>query len=400
MLLKKLICLALFVTMIATLPACHNNTQEIIPTTTESTVPSSAHPTMEATVEATIPNNTIPSVTYHAPMTAVSVPLITETSYTKDGMILFSYTRQSMSLILQDPDVADDIIVDFLNRIDSCNATAKSMQSSAAAYTGTDSEPAFCRLVYSPIRLDEMVMSFYGTEATFDGRSRATASNLSVTYDLLTGNVLGLRDILSANYSATTLVELITEGLTQYAEDETLYPDYNDLLTDMFSTNTPVETWYFSQTGLCFYFNPYDIAPYSAGTIVSEIPYEKLGGLLKDEYFPAESVIFRGDPVLTDFNVNDTGKFRQFAELILHNNGQEKLLYADGTMLNVRISSGTWSADGKEFMSEAILFAASALSAGDALLIQAQESDLVNLCLIYETQGVTQQVPLSGILPN
>ena len=36
-----------------------------------------------------------------------------------------------------------------------------------------------------------------------------------------------------------------------------------------------------SKRGMLFLFNRYDIAPYSAGEIVIEVPYEEIGHLLK-----------------------------------------------------------------------------------------------------------------------
>ena len=176
---------------------------------------------------------------------------------------------------------------------------------------------------------------------------------------------------------------LIVNGLAQYEADEVLFPDYAQLIADMFSTNRPVENWYFAPDGLCFFFNPYEIAPYSAGLIVSKVPYDTLSGLLKDAYFPAEAVSFAGTPKVVDFNQANTEEINNFAELILDTDGKEVLLYAEGTLLNVRIETGTWSEGSKEFTSTATVFAASSISKGDAVLIQY----CGDLFITYEAQG-------------
>lgn len=386
---RKIIFILLCAALLLAITGC---TQAPAPTTA-ATQPSTQETTQETTTETTLPGFTDPSVTYHAPMSAVSLPVTEEIDKAADGTTRFVYTHQDMTLFLQEGAVADEIILDFLNRLDTSNGAAKDLQAAAAAaYTGQDGweTHSFC-VLYQPMRFDEMVLSFFGTESIFDGNNRGNSANLSVTYDLLTGKALGIRDILVADYSAEDLVALIVQGLSAYEEQEALFPDYVELISDMFLTNRPVENWYFTQEGLCFYFSPYEIAPYSSGTILSSIPYDTLGGLLKDSYFPAESVSFSGTPTLKDFAADEN--INHFAELILQNDGTKKLLYAEGTLLNVRIETGSWSEyTGIRFYPEATVFAATAISKGDAVMIQCD--DLSDLRLTFEAHGQVMSVPL------
>ena len=73
--------------------------------------------TTEQIIEPTTQPEELPVA--QAPMISVSVPITTETESAEDGTIIFKYSYQNISLILPDPDVADKIIIDFLNRIDS-----------------------------------------------------------------------------------------------------------------------------------------------------------------------------------------------------------------------------------------------------------------------------------------
>ena len=364
-------------------------TTAIQPTTQETT----QETILETTAEATVPSYTDPTVTYHAPMSAVALPVVTESSTAKDGTPLFTYSYQSMSLFLQDAPVADEIYLDFLNRLDSCHTLAIDLHNSAAsAYTGrNDWIPCYLRVQYQPMRFDEMVMSLFASESIFDGHTRGNSTNFSVTYDMLTGKVLGIRDILVADYSAEGLVDLIVAGLAQYEKEEMLFPNYATLISNMFYTNRPVENWYFGQSGLCFFFNPYEIAPYSSGMLISTVPYDALSGLLKDSYFPSEAVTFAGTPRVMDFDTTSINDYSAFAELILSDGDNELLLYAEGTLLNVRIEAGTQSANSNEFMPESTVFAATAISGGDAVLIQCGSTDLR---LTYESQGQAHQLLL------
>ena len=386
---KKILVFLLCAALLVTGAGCSG---ESAGTTTEATQPSPQETTLEPTTETTLPGYTDPSVTYHAPMSAVSLPATQESSTAADGTTLFTYTYQNMTLSLQDAAVTDRILVDFLNRLDDSNASAASLQNSAvSAYAGQDGwEPYSFRMLYQPMRFDEMVLSLYGVESIFDGSNRMNSANLSVTYDLLTGNALGIRDILVADYSAEDLVELIVMGLSEYEKQELLFPDYAELISDMFFTNRPVENWYLAQDGLYFFFSPYEIAPYSSGTLISKVPYDQLSGLLKDSYFPAESVSFSGGPVIKDLAAAEN--ITRFAELILDKDGTQKLLYAQGTLLNVRIETGSWSADRSEFTPEATVFAATAISKGDGVTIQC--GDFSSLRLTYESQGQVLSVPL------
>ena len=385
---RKIICLLLVCVVLA---GC-----SILPEpTTEATSPSTQETTPETTAETTVPEYTDPSVVYHAPMSAVSIPVVTETNNAADGTPLFTYTYQNLNLFLQEAPVADKIFLDFQNQLDGFHSFARSLnQAAAAAYTGqSDWAPYSLLMHYQPMRFDEMVLSLYGTESFFEGNNHGIMANFSVTYDLLTGNVLGIRDILVSDYSADDLVDLIVQGLAYYEEQELLFPDYRELISDMFFTNRPVENWYFAQDGLCFFFNPYEIAPYSTGDIISKIPYDALGGLLKDSYFPAESVSFSGKPTLVEFSAESAPGINRFAELVLDESGKEWLLYAEGTLLNVRIETGSWSENtGISFYPEATIFAATAISKGDAVMIQCE--DISDLRLTYEAQGQIVSVPL------
>lgn len=358
--------------------------------TTTTTVPTTQETTLEmtlATTTATATEYVDDSVAYHAPMSAISMPAVTATSEAANGTSLLTYTYQGLTLFLQEAAVADQIFLDYQNRLDSFHTTARDLNASATnAYNGQDSwEPYSLQVQYQPIRFDETVLSFFATEVLYDGNSHGNTANFALTYDLLTGQALGIRDILVADYSADALVALIVNGLAQHEADEVLFPDYAQLIADMFSTNRPVENWYFAPDGLYFFFNHYEIAPYSAGVIVSKVPYDALGGLLKDGYFPAEAVSFAGTPKVENFADANTENITTFAELILDTTGQDYLLYADGTMLNVRIE--IISNEGSS-----TVFAATAISKSDAVLIQCD--DLSSLRLTYESQGQIVSVPL------
>ena len=92
---------------------------------------------------------------------AVSVPAVTEDTAADDGTVVFQYTYQHMSLVLDKPDVADKIILDFLNRVDSTKESATTTATSAkTAYDGNKNwTPYLYHVTYSPMRIDHKVLS-------------------------------------------------------------------------------------------------------------------------------------------------------------------------------------------------------------------------------------------------
>ena len=381
----KVLSILLCAALVFSLMGCNRQPEPTAATPQETTVEITLETTVETT-DATEPEYIDTTVAYHAPMSAVSMPVLTASSQADDGTTLFTYTYQGLSLFLQEAPVADAIFLDYQNRLDSLHATARDLHTAAtAAYTGQDGwEPYSLQVQYLPMRFDEMVLSFYASKTIYDGSFRGNYTNFFLTYDLLTGRALEIRDILVADYSADDLVELIVQDLSKYEEDKMLFPDYAQLVSDMFQSNRPVDNWYFAQDGLCFFFKPYEIAPNSAGIIISKIPYDALGGLLKDNYFPAETINFAGTPKVVPFSEANTENLGNFAELVLDTSGEEVLLYADGTVLNVRIATGTKTEDGLAFSTGSTVFAASSLSKGDAVLIQRN----CDLLLSYESNGI------------
>jgi len=317
---------------------------------------------------------------YQAPMAAVSVPTITENVLADNGTVLFQYTYQNMSLILQDPDVADKIIVDFLNRVDATRETAVSISDMASQYYngGENWVPYVYHVTYSPTRIDQGVLSLFGTNAVYTGTFHPDRTCVSASYDLVTGDVLTLASIMSATASTDDFCDLVLNSLSEMGEGDYLYENYQDAVKNRFMIDASQdEAWYFTQTGLCFYFAPYEIAPYSSGVISVEIPYEKLTGLLYDAYFPSERDSAEGTITVQPFAQANLTNFSQIAELIANKNGDMYFAYPTGSVQDVRI----WVSDAA---SSYTIFAAHNLSPGDAIMIQAESELLERMSITYK----------------
>ena len=112
----------------------------------------------------------------------------------------------------------------------------------------------------------------------FAGGAHGNYATLYSCYDVLNKKRLQISDIFDAD--STTLQQLIE---SQYRIDNHLKP--NDDLTDIYdNTLPPTDNFYFNEIGVCFAYNPYEVAPYARGIIEVLIPYEKLGKYLRSDF--------------------------------------------------------------------------------------------------------------------
>lgn len=333
-----------------------------------STTAQTTPPTTSATEPAETPAATEPE--HDAPLCAIALPLTEESVQADDGTELFRFTCQNVFLTVQEPEIAERVTLDLMNRIDTGRTAAEALAAAAErAYQpdGGTWTPYFLQVLYSPQRIDRGVLSLSGELVRYDGAPHPGHQSLSVTYDLTTGSVLAFSDVLDAEFSAEQLYRLAAEALE--GQKDSLYPDFADALEASLADTAHIENWYLTEHGLCLYFSPYEIAPYAAGTVFAEIPYEKLGGLLKDAYFPDERT-GAGTVVMQPFPAEDSARFSQFAEVTLAQDGTRQLLTAEGTVYGVRLEQAL---GGEAY---ATVFAMDRLTPRMAVLVQANDWNL------------------------
>jgi hypothetical protein len=389
---KKSILLPVLLLVAALLAACST-----LGRTEPSTVPPQTSPSTsetEATAATTEPTEapTQPFVS-KAPLIAVALPVTTESLKSGDSTDIFNYTFQNISLIAQDPDVADLVIIDFLNRVDATRLTADRICSLAqSAYSGQSNWSAYlCMISYNPVRIDPGVLSLFGTQAGFYGSTHPETVYSAVNYDLVTGKALTLGDILTDSASPDQLMEYSLSILKSREKELYLYEDYPDTVKSHFASGAIQHCWFFTDEGLSFYFTPYEIAPYSVGVVNVTIPYDQLAGLLRDEYFPAEQDTSEGSLFAQPFTPDAFNSFTRFAELVQDDGAKQYLLYPEGSVRNVRIETGIWSASGSFYTPQHTIFAASGLSTGDALMLQAEVTEeLPRLRISWQTDAGTE----------
>lgn len=359
-----------------------------VPTSATDPVPTAfteATVATEPSIDITIPTAPVVTPAIPNPIYAIALPRISESVTADDGTVLFTRTYQDVQLTLGDADLVSIITNDFNARISAAQSAATGLEDAAkAAYTpGSYWTPYFIDVSYTPTRIDKAVLSLFGNHTSYGGAAYPTLITESITYDLSGGGVLSLDDILAADYPGSDLCGLIVEALSLKATE--LYYDFETVLKDRFSGNyRGITSWYFSENGLCFHFAPSDIAPYSSGTVIAEIPYEKLSGILQDTYMPTDKEEPTGSMYAELFLSEDLERFSFTADVVLSESGTRIILHPDATVQDVQIESGSWSADGTKYIPTSTVFATDALELGHAIILLADLSENApTLRLIY-----------------
>lgn len=366
---KRIVICILCAALVLSLSGCQQNTpiQKDDPTPPTS---ASENPTGTSEVSGQ------PSE-YAPPMVAAAMPPVTQTQKAEDGTALFAQTYQDICLTLEDPQVAQIVTLDLMNRIDRTSSAAQALLAEALDEYHAQKYWVMYQYqtLYRPVRLDQAVFSLFGSQISIAGSARPQHMPCSITYDLGSGTALTLTDILLTAPDA--LCAPAQDALA--ASGTVLFDDYAQILTDCLK-GSDIRNWYLSDNGLCLYFAPYEIGPYSSGVVTAQIPYTALVGILRDAYFPPEQPYVTGKMEVHPFDSAILADYHQFAELILSDQGSAILLTTNSAVTNLRL----------ETKSGITVFAAPYLRAEDAIMIQADFSGSDSALYLTYTSGDQQ----------
>lgn len=310
------------------------------------------------------PISGVQNQTAQKPMIAVALPVVTEEHTSDDGTVLLRSVYQNMELTVPDPEVADRVIVDFLNRTDLTSVVSTDLLSQArAAYaSGTDFTPYLSQIIFTPTRIDQGVLSLFGECVVHRGSAHPEVTIRSVTYDLTSGDVLTGLDILSDETDTAQLLQAVLDALA--SQSDTLYDGFENTVKTLVKDGN---NWYFSREGLVFYFSPYEIAPYASGVITATVPYEKLPGILKDAYFPVERDTPQGQLLALPFTSENMEHFTQISEVVCGDGSRQAAVYTDGLLEDIRVELSGQTTN-------YTVFSAATLSPKDAIIIHGEEN--------------------------
>ncbi len=127
-------------------------------------------------------------------------------------------------------------------------------------------------------RADSVVTSLLHNTYTYTGGAHGYGGHVGVNYETKTGKRLALGDVVS---DVSALPELIKEKLQLYWSDVEFF-NLDDV--DEMIKAEDESMWTLDYNGITFYFDPYSLAPYAAGTLVVTLSNEEYPELVKAEY--------------------------------------------------------------------------------------------------------------------
>ena len=191
----------------------------------------------------------------------------------------------------------------------------------------------------SVTRCDTRVLSAVFDVSQDIGGIHADSTRTSRSYNADNGSLLTLADIAKNEEQLKTFIKNYVIGLAagdDYKEGgvSILFDDFESTINDLVDVGA---NWYFSDGGLVFYANPYDIAPYSRGVLLFEIPYSALEEFIYEGFMPVEYEGENGMLLADDGDKLDRSSLNILGTVTVDEDGQSVVLSAEETVYNVKI---------------------------------------------------------------
>ena len=159
--------------------------------------------TPETTAVPTVVTTEAPDDWTRQNMISISLPEMTDTILSADGITLFRHTFQDVVISSPNPKINESVTLDLLKRMD-VNASAVAQLADMVQYStpGTPWSTLFYDLLYTPTRIDNTVLSLKGTELIYSGSGQASSATVCANYYMPTGSIMTLSQILSEESGA------------------------------------------------------------------------------------------------------------------------------------------------------------------------------------------------------
>ncbi len=312
------------------------------------------------------------------------------------GVVLFyeqycasSYTAEDSERAAWVGSVLNSIAGDF--HLDSTNL--KSYAEEFVEEYGTEQFYAYSNYQDLGItRHDDTVICLVSISSIYSGGAHPSAVQTAYNLDMRSAKLLRLEDVVYPD-GAEALAGLVQSRVEQdfgSLEDSALFPDYRNTITQVLTYGSMTPYWYLNDSGLVVFFNQYELGPYAAGIIRTELSYEDLDGILREEFLPP---VFPGDPgkLLTKGTRASATRIPITIEL----EGQTLLIGVEGMVHQVQLSEIRWL-DGTP-INEELLFSAKSLCENDILeVIGGFDDDTRSFCLeFFSTTGEQRRLYLT-----
>lgn len=215
-------------------------------------------------------------------------------------------------------------------------------------------------------RHDSRVVSLLAVSHLHSGGAHPNTVQTAMNLDLQEQKILKLEDVIYQNRAAD--LEQTVQNTVQNKFDaigvDALYEDYPDTISVSMTYGSMTPYWYFDYGGLVVFYNQYELGPYAAGLIKVEIPYQKLHGILREEFFPQERTDEDG---ACDLMIAADGTDLNQIPCTIDPDGQQILITTDGAVQGVQVSEILWVDE--TAVSQSMLISISEMDERDVLVL-------------------------------
>lgn len=335
------------------------------------------NPTQE---ETSIPtDSTEPEQQTAAPAVMILEPQLQEV---REGeTLIFSYESQNISLHMPDAAQTASTIMDWVRyQTGKADDRAKAVQAWAQErFRETGWEPYYCKIEFTPQRVDANAVSILLTTYEFTGGVHPNIQLQSASFDGKTGNIISLQDILVDPSQAKTLQRMVLQELQKRNDIGSFLDGYEETVAQHFDLENALSaSWYCTENEVVFYFSPYEIAPYNVGEIYVSFTYEALQNFIHPKMRPEVP------EVSSNFSFNaaleqqiQQSNFSDVYSVTIDAEGEAVALFPGYSVYDVRLEIGcipVYAPD--QFLAERTVFAAERLDMDDLILVHVQFPDV------------------------
>lgn len=133
------------------------------------------------------------------------------------------------------------------------------------------------RMPNKPFFYEEKILSFYLSGYDYYGGAHGTPYRVPYVFNVNSGKQYSLAEVV--NVSEEEVLELVIEGILEVASKDNMYNSEEEI-REYIEANFKLdefESFYFTEEGVAFYFEPYELAAFAAGFPETVIPFDKLG---------------------------------------------------------------------------------------------------------------------------
>jgi len=218
-----------------------------------------------------------------------TVPLTAYTvwDYIGDYTLMSSTDYYYVKLVeAQDYPALADSLEKFNNEVKaSAESVQQNLEETAAIMIDQNESPeGFSPMMSAMIkpnikRADSAVVSIYVSGYEETGGVHPMPFGYTVSYDSLSGKELELEEVVN---DVSVLPEIISLIVADKIEEDMLFVDMEEYTAEGISSSEI--SWYMDNSGITFVFMPYEIAPYSAGTITATLLFAQYPELFNERY--------------------------------------------------------------------------------------------------------------------